>query len=116
MKSPLEEYVRTAIENGMGLETGDHKRANRAADRNLRALREILKAPDRGKALLATLLTHESPRVRGLAAVDLLREGDTRGVPVLTEIAKDRTLHPIASFSAEIALEEWQKGRLARRA
>lgn len=59
---------------------------------------------------LLPLLAHPSLKVRQWAAAHALQFAPEAGVPVLSEMAKDKV--SLYGFEAEITLREWRAGRL----
>jgi hypothetical protein len=108
-RSEVERYIRAAEAHGKGMDTFDHRAANRAYDRLISALKALRRTPDKGKGALTGLLNHSNIRVRHCAAVSLLPLDSVKALKVLEEIAKDPGM---VGLDAETALREWRAGRL----
>ena len=62
-----------------------------------------------GREAFRSMLTDDSPHVRGWVAAQLLALGDDSGVPILEAEAASGGLR---GFESEMVLEEWRSGRL----
>lgn len=102
-------YVNAARAHGEATEAGDADAANRAHDQLAQALSELRQSPDRGRTILAELLTHEDPHVGCWAGTHLLPVDPERAVKALSSLSRDPG---IAGFNAKMVLREWEAGRL----
>jgi hypothetical protein len=102
-------YLEACINHGEGIELGDSKKANKAAKIIFKVVTH-LKNQNNLKALF-NYLDHENDSVRGWSASYLLDiDQDERAINTLKNLTgKPRSS---VSFSAEITLKEWGKGRL----
>lgn len=107
--SLVKRYVAAALAYGAAREDADSKATNREA-RLMGSVYDVLKGrgtgPD-GLGALLTLLVHEDPEVRSLAAADTLEIAPDKAVAVLEEV---ECLSGLVGFSAEMALKRWKKG------
>ena len=106
----LNDYVAAAIEHGETFDSGDYRRGNKVYDREMAALAELRKAPDKGAKTLSRLLHHANDWVKLAAATNLLplNEGPARAV--LKYLASGPTYE--VSFQAKWVLKEWNAGSL----
>jgi hypothetical protein len=104
------EFRRAAIAHGEGTESGDYEKTNEAYDRTIALVKEMRFLPDRGRALLTSLLSDSDAAVRSSAACYLLPLDESMAIPVLTEVATSRL--PLVGFSAEMILRVWRAGQL----
>jgi hypothetical protein len=102
-------YVDAARRHGQALARGDSDEANAAYDEKVAVLRQLRSTPDRGCAVLRSLLTHEDPGVRKSAATHLLPLDETAAIAALEEVSR---LPGLIGFDAEMVLREWKAGRL----
>lgn len=95
---------------------GDATRTRRSTDANkaqklkLRIVAELRKSPDKGQAILESLLEDPDAAVRSAAACYLLPLNEAHAIRVLEEVS--RVKEPLIAFSAETILREWRAGRL----
>ncbi len=101
----LDLYVSSAKAHGDASVEGDHTRANVSYDELIKCFKELRKS---GKAAeLLGLLNHSDPNVRLWAATHSLELDGQKAVAVLRELA---TADHFSSFSAQIILDQWEKG------
>jgi len=105
----VEAFVSAAVAHGAATDSGDHKRANAAFTRKVRALEKLRECPDRGRSTLEALLAHEDPHVRCSAATYLLPLDEDGATAVLTQLTSEP---PFVGFNAKMVLREWKAGRL----
>lgn len=105
----ISNYVEQAIAHDRATEEGNSDAANKAYDKNMEALKELRKLPDKGKVILSRLLSHENVGVRVSAATHLLPLDEKKAVRVLEEVSK---LPGLVAFDAKMVLQEWRAGRL----
>lgn len=97
----LDAYVQAAILHRDATATGDYRAVNRAA-KTLEAICGDLRARGTdGEDKLLSLLEHEDPRVRGMAAADVLDFAPKSAVPVLESLVD---LGGLIGLSAEMVL------------
>ena len=104
-----EAYSKAAITHGGATDRGDHKKANAAHARLMRALEKVREASDRGRSTLTALLAHDDPHVRCWAATHLLPLEEDAGIATLSQLTSEP---PFIGFNAKMILREWQAGRL----
>ncbi|MBM3926303.1 MAG: DUF2019 domain-containing protein [SAR202 cluster bacterium] len=109
--TPAERFIKASMEHGEESDSNP-KRANKAYDEKIKALCELRKSDDLGKAALLTLLDHSSPFVRCSAAVYLLELEPVKAAKVLKAIDKDSKVDWVARVDAHMVLREWKVGRL----
>jgi uncharacterized protein DUF2019 len=89
---------------------GDHRTGNKHAKRYIATFRKLRAMGDPGRDALATLLTHERPDVRVMAAAYLLRHRTTEAMAVLREAEKGTGM---IAFEASQAIKRWEEGTWA---
>lgn len=103
-------YTEAAANQGGAIESGNHKEANRMADRLIAIFRELRDRDVTAKRRLLGLLTHPDPGVRCWSAAHALEFAPEEGQRTLEALA------PIAnSFIALMAatvLKQWRRGEL----
>ncbi len=109
-ESLLERFKEAATSHGEKTSAGDYKKTNKAYDRMIAAVRAMRQLPDRGQAILESLLTDPDASVRSGAACYLLPLNERAAIPILEEVANSK--NPLISLDAEMVLKEWRAGRL----
>lgn len=104
-------FIDAARAHSDALDEGRSRRANRAHDRVIKAIRGARIGGDGGRAFLESLAQHEDPRVRGWAATYLLPMNESLAIVVLEELAATRTRSCVA-FNSQMVLELWKDGTL----
>ncbi len=102
---PLDQYISSAICHGEASVSGDHKKANDSYDKIIAGFKK-LKATGRTDSLLG-LLSHDDASVRLWAATHSLGWNETEAIRTLRALAAS---DEFASFSAQVILEQWNKG------
>ena len=106
-----ETYLKSAIERGHACDAYDHKKANKAFDRMMRAAKKIrLADADGGEQFFTSLLAHDMLYVVSAAAFNLIPLNPELARKIYDELAKGPPSD--VSFSAEMTLKEWGAGRL----
>jgi len=106
-----ERYAAAAIEHGACSETGNYKVGNAAYDRMTKARHDLKKLPDRGLAVLMTLIQHPSDRVKSAAGTHLLSLNEQLGCAVLERLLDNPSRH--IAIDAKWILREWRAGHLS---
>jgi len=109
MTVPCNEFEDAASAHGRCTEIGDAKKANRAYGHVVRAAAHLREGHDQGLFCFHRYLDHPDSSVRAWAAYYLLEIDEEPAIATLREIGKESGL---VAFSAKIALQEWQAGRL----
>ena len=108
----LDEAINTIIESSQqhshAIETGDYKTANKNYELIQKAV--IYLRQNDGIEKLTGLLTYNDIGVKVVAASYLLKHVENQAVTVLEEIESKSIPHH--SFTAELVLQEWRKGKL----
>lgn len=102
-------YREAATQHGDAIARGDHKVANKAADRIASIYAELRQRGPEAQYQLIPLLVDPTPQVRGWAAAHALEFAPVKGEAVLTELVSQKSL---LGLSAETTLREWRAGRL----
>jgi hypothetical protein len=103
----LAKYVDAIIANKKALNNADPKTANKHYKVLVKSLHQLEAVGERREALLS-LLSHEIPDVRGVAAAHLIDIEPKRAVYVLEELAKSGG---VAGFEANMVLKLWREGK-----
>ena len=103
----LANYVDAIIANRQALDNADPKTANKHYRVLVKSLHQLEAVSKRRKALLS-LLSHDIPDVRGVAAAHLIDIEPERAVHVLEELAKSGG---VAGFEANMVLKLWREGK-----
>jgi hypothetical protein len=86
---------------------GDARTGNRHAKRYLKAYRQLRDMGDEGLEALSRLFQHDSPDVRSMAAVFLLKYKTEEALAILRLIAQRPGL---VGFGASEAIKRWEEG------
>lgn len=105
----MERYRAAALAHGEATEAGDHRRANKAHQQLVEALRAVRATGDAAGAL-GKLMDDPELAVRVWAATHGLEFDPDAAERVLSGIASGG--HTIHQFNAEMVLREWRAGRL----
>ncbi len=106
---PLDQYISSAKSHGEASVSGDHKKANDSYDRIIASFKK-LKAIGRSDRLLG-LLSHDDANVRLWAATHSLEWDEGEAIRTLRALAAS---DEFASFSAQVILEQWDKGEFVK--
>ena len=101
----LDLYTSSAKAHGDASLEGDHKRANVSYDQLIKCFKELRKSGKSDKLL--GLFNHSDPNVRLWAATHSLELDEQKAVAMLRELA---TADNFSSFSAQMILDQWEKG------
>jgi hypothetical protein len=101
--------IYAAAVHGEATEDGDYRTGNKEHDKLTAVCRELRTRGLKEQRALLGSLDHPDDAVRGWAAAHALEFAPEEGEPVLESHAAGESL---ASFAAEITLEEWKKGSL----
>jgi hypothetical protein len=105
----VEAYREAARHHGEATEAGNHKAANKAAERIAAIYSELRRRGRDALAKLLPLLADPAVGVRVWSAAHALEFAPELGVAVLEQLSSARGL---AGVSAETTLKEWRGGRL----
>jgi hypothetical protein len=103
----IERYRQGAIAHG---DTSNPKKANKGA-KQLHACYKVLRESEVGREALISLMEDREPNVRGWAAAHCLQWAPKQARPVLEALSKSDVPWQLSS-SAEMTLQEYDKGRL----
>lgn len=103
-------YTEAARVHATATESGDYKKANRAADLLAAIYAELRRRGQKSQMALLPLLSHDDPGVRGWAASHALEFSASDGQRVLEDLIA--TNKGFLGLDAKTTLEEWRKGRL----
>lgn len=101
----LDQYVNSAIAHGDASVDGNHNKANLNYDKIVKCFKELQKAG--GSEKLLDLLRHDDASVRLWAATHSLESNEHKAVAVLHELS---IADHFSSLSAQIVLDQWEKG------
>lgn len=103
----LANYVNAIIANRQALDNADPRRANKHYKVLVKSLHQLEAIGKRREALLS-LLSHDSPDVRGVAAAHLIDIEPGCAVRALEELAQSGG---VAGFEANMVLKLWREGK-----
>ena len=104
------EYLNTALRRSQFLVNNDAKKANREFDKLHKLLKNGLRLlPDKGEAALKRIAETPNPDVQIEAAAALLTIDEPYATSLLEKVVNRRGS---SSFTAEMTLQEWRKGKL----
>jgi len=103
------EYAKFAAEHGAASEEGDSEAANRAFEKLVAVYRALRNLGETGQNVVAGLMEHESPSVRGWAAAHSLKSHEDKAIATLENLSDGVGA---VAFTAEIVLGEWRNGTL----
>jgi hypothetical protein len=102
-------YITSCIEHDEGTESGDYRKANRAAKKIYATVTELKK--NNKLEFLFRLLDHENESVKLWSSSYLLDiDQDEQAITTLKSLIG--IPKSLVSFSAKVTLDEWQKGTL----
>jgi len=104
------EYLAAALRRSQFLAKNDAEKANREFDKLYKLLKEGLRPlPDKGEAALKRIAENPNPDVQIEAAAALLTIDEPYATHLLETVVNRRGP---GSFTAEMTLQEWKKGKL----
>jgi hypothetical protein len=108
-KELIQEFATAVVEQDRCIAEGDARSGNRHANRYIAAATELLHRGDQSIDEFATLLSHDKPGVRVMAAAFLLESRTELAVATLRPIAAGRGL---PALGAQMTLERYERGDL----
>ena len=110
LKDLVDLYRRKAEEHAKATDEGNHRAANKAADKLIAIFRELRSRGPEAQAALLPLLEDDAAGIRLWAASHALEFAPTKGEIILEEISSGPP--GFTRITASTALREWREGRL----
>ena len=107
MKLIVNSFAESVIAQTSAIERGDYATGNKFAKKYLSDFEKIRKMGDEGRTRMLSLLEHERPDVRVMAATFLLRFAKNKAMAVLEEAKKNGMI----AFGASEAIKRWNEGK-----
>jgi hypothetical protein len=108
IEAAINAITKSSIIHAQATEKGDYKTANK----NYHIIKDAIDyaKANGGSKQISELLEGEEVSVKVWVASFLLKEGETKSIRILEEIASKSI--PLHSFNARMVLQEWKQGKI----
>jgi len=108
MTEAQNKFIELAINHGIAIEKGDHKKANKIHDKLTKLYKVHLKGDNEAKEL-EEIVRYDNESVQLWAATYLLKSNEDLAIKILKALQKS---DKIFGLSASTTLDMWNKGML----